>query len=69
MRPGSLTQLEELTGRRKSNLSRTLKTLEGYGLVSLRKGTGGRIIPEVSYDEVSLVLPLKASGGKGTRAA
>ncbi len=35
--PKSLKELEELTGRAKSNLSRTLKTLERYGIVELHK--------------------------------
>ena len=36
-KPKSLKELEELTGRAKSNLSRTLKTLERYGIVELNK--------------------------------
>ena len=36
-KPGSLTELEALTGRKKSNLSRTLKTLERYGIVELKR--------------------------------
>ena len=35
--PQSLAELEVLTGRAKSNLSRTLKTLERYGIVELQK--------------------------------
>ncbi len=35
--PKSLGELESLTGRAKSNLSRTLKTLERYGIVELHK--------------------------------
>ncbi len=35
--PKSLGELETLTGRAKSNLSRTLKTLERYGIVELHK--------------------------------
>ena len=31
--PRSLDELAELTGRKKSNLSRTLKTMANYGLV------------------------------------
>ena len=68
-RPSSLAELEALTGRRKSNLSRTLKTLERYGFVALRKGSRGRIIAEVPYDEVSLVLPLKDNRPTDARAA
>ncbi len=35
--PNSLKELENLTGRAKSNLSRTLRTLERYGIVELNK--------------------------------
>jgi predicted transcriptional regulator len=35
--PSSLKELEELTGRKTSNLSRTLHTLESYGIVELRR--------------------------------
>ena len=40
MNPSSLTQLAEKTGRAKSNLSRTLKTMERYGLVRVDVGVG-----------------------------
>jgi predicted transcriptional regulator len=56
--PDSLTELSELSGRAKSNLSRTLKTMERYGLVQLRKGHGGTIIPRVSYSGIDLAVPL-----------
>jgi predicted transcriptional regulator len=36
-KPESLSRLAELTGRAPSNLSRTLKTMEHYGLVELRR--------------------------------
>lgn len=45
-KPASLAELEEMTGRKKSNLSRTLKTLERYGIVELHKEKN-RVIPEV----------------------
>jgi predicted transcriptional regulator len=35
--PDSISQLAELTGRKQSNLSRTLKTMSSYGLVEMRK--------------------------------
>jgi len=44
--PQSLSELEQLTGRAKSNLSRTLKTLQRYGIVKLTK-IKNTIIPEV----------------------
>jgi predicted transcriptional regulator len=37
-KPESLSQLAEFTGRAPSNLSRTLKTMERYGLVEMQRG-------------------------------
>jgi len=45
-KPHSLKELEELTGRKKSNLSRTLKTLERYGIVELTK-QNNMLVPKV----------------------
>ena len=56
--PASLTELAALAGRNKSNLSRTLKTMSRYGLVDLKKGERGRLIPQVRYDRVSLDLSI-----------
>jgi predicted transcriptional regulator len=44
--PCSLTELEKISHRKKSNLSRTLKTLERYGIVELPKKEG-RMVPRV----------------------
>lgn len=56
--PGSLEELAQLTGRKKPNLSRTLKTMENYGLVELDRGLRGRIAPKVIHDRIELELPL-----------
>jgi predicted transcriptional regulator len=56
--PGSLDELARISGKAKSNLSRTLKTMAVYGLVSLERGERGRIAPKVVYDRVELDLPL-----------
>jgi predicted transcriptional regulator len=56
--PGSLDELARLTGRAKSNLSRTLRTMEGYGLVTLERGERGRIVPKLAADRIELDLPL-----------
>ena len=56
--PGSLDELSRITGRAKSNLSRTLRTMAGYGLVRLERGERGRIVPKVIHDRVELELPL-----------
>ena len=60
-RPQSLQALADLTGREVSNLSRTLKTMELYGLVALKRGPRGSIRPEVPYDEVDVRLPLRVA--------
>ena len=56
--PDSLADLAQLSGRAKSNLSRTLRTMERYGLVQLRKGQGGTIVPRVPYSDIALAVPL-----------
>jgi predicted transcriptional regulator len=66
--PGSLDELAQLSGRAKSNLSRTLKTMEGYGLVRLERGRRGRIRPKIVHDRVELRLPLVASSRDGRKA-
>ena len=67
--PESLARLAELTGRKKSNLSRTLKTMERYGFVQLRHGARGSVIPKVPYQKISLTLPLSIPGLQGSEAA
>ena len=57
-KPASLTELAELAGRNKSNLSRTLKTMSRYGLVELKEGQRGTLVPRVPYDRVSLDVSL-----------
>ncbi len=58
--PDSLEELSQITGRAKSNLSRTLKTMVNYGLVRMEKGQGLKLVPKVEHDRVELVLPLTA---------
>jgi predicted transcriptional regulator len=67
--PHSIAQLAELTGRKKSNLSRTLRTMQRYGLVELQRGARGSVTPRVPYRAISLVLALRGSGGRRTAAA
>jgi predicted transcriptional regulator len=56
-RPKSLKELEELTGRAKPNLSRTLKTLERYGIVELHK-INNAIVAEVKATKFSVEFGL-----------
>src|ERR1017187_6444261 len=60
-RPQSLSDLAELTGRKKSNLSRTLKTMERYGIVTLERKAHGRVVPRAPYAGVTVHMPLEAS--------
>ena len=56
--PSSLNELAASTGRTPGNLSRTLKTMERYGLVHLHKGERGKLRPEVPYRDVQLKMTL-----------
>lgn len=60
--PQSIAELEKLTQRKASNLSRTLRTLEQYGVVRLVEGETpkGRkpLRPEVMVDSVSVSFML-----------
>ena len=58
--PESIAQLAEMTGRKTSNLSRTLRTMERYGLVRLEKGEGRKLRPVVTFEVVELTLTVAA---------
>ena len=58
--PKSLTDLASSTGRKVSNVSRTLKTMERYGIVTLLRNSQGRVVPRVPYDSVVVDLRLGA---------
>jgi predicted transcriptional regulator len=60
MQPASLKELAELSGRKQSNLSRTLHTMERYHLVRLEKSERGTIVPSVPYDRVTCDFELDA---------
>jgi len=52
--------LEQLTGRKKANLSRTLKTLERYGVVALGKDKN-RLVPKVRATDFKVEFGLHYS--------
>ena len=60
-KPQSLTELAKTSGRAKSNLSRTLKTMERFGLVRFEKGNGRTLAPRTPYTDVVLDVSLRAS--------
>ena len=53
-RPASLKELAQLSGRAVSNLSRTLRTMERYRLVTLTQSESGTLVPMVPYDRLML---------------
>lgn len=59
-KPRSITELEEITNRKKSNLSGTLKTLEKYGVVEINK-IKGKIIPMVKATDFKVEFSLHYS--------
>ncbi|NCT56397.1 MAG: transcriptional regulator [Legionella sp.] len=65
-KPKSVSDLEPLTGRKASNLLRTLRTMEHHGLVALNESIEkkrGRqsLIPMVIYDTVDIKLDFRAA--------
>ena len=59
-KPESLQALVDRTGRAKSNLSRTLKTMERYGLVRMEKRPNRALAPRTTYDDIRLDLSLRS---------
>ena len=59
-KPHSLNELEQLSGRKKANLSRTLKTLERYGIVTLNRESN-RLIPKVHATDFKVEFGLHYS--------
>lgn len=59
-KPQSLKELEAATGRRSSNLSRTLRTMEHYGLVELIKDKRS-VRPVVKATDIRLDIRLDRS--------
>jgi len=59
-KPKSIKELEFITGRRSSNLSRTLKTMERYGIVELLKQKK-TVIPKVNVTDFTVEFGLSHS--------
>lgn len=66
--PASLRELAALSGRRESNLSRTLKTLERYKLVELKR-LGREIVPRVPYEKLDVEAPIEIRARQPSRAS
>ena len=59
--PQSLKELEKLSGRSASNLSRTLKTMESYGIIELQK-KNRHLVPVVKASDFQVEFRLNAPG-------
>lgn len=66
--PTSMRELAELSGRKESNLSRTLRTMERYKLVRLEKSEQGTIRPSVPYERVALDYKLDFAPSRTSKA-
>jgi len=53
-RPSSLAELASLSGRRPSNLSRTLKAMEKIGIIEFEKVSKIKKAPRVVYDRFEI---------------
>ena len=59
--PVGYKELASLSGRKIPSLSRTLRTMERYGLVSLEEGPDRKIIPHTLYSDIELKYPILAA--------
>jgi predicted transcriptional regulator len=57
-RPASMAQLARLTGRKTSNLSRTLRRLEKIGVVTFSAGPNRTLIPRLTANSVKLEVKI-----------
>lgn len=64
-RPESIVALAGSTGRTARSLSRTLRTLERYGLVRLHRGPRGQVRPEAPFNDVQVTLSLEQKATRG----
>jgi predicted transcriptional regulator len=63
-KPDSLTSLADMTGRSKSNLSRTLRTMERYGLLDIVREKS-RIVPLPKATRFNIDIQINAIEDQG----
>ncbi len=59
--PESISQLAKLSQRSQSNLTRTLKKMEHYGLVRMKAGVKGKQQPSVPYTDILVDMSIQSS--------
>lgn len=57
--PESISQLAKLSHRSQSNLTRTLKKMEHYGLVRMKIGAQGKKQPSVPYTDILVDMSIR----------
>jgi predicted transcriptional regulator len=60
--PESITELARLSHRSQSNLTRTLKRMERYGLVKMKAGERGKKQPSVPYTDILVDMSIRDDG-------
>lgn len=56
--PESVSALAELLGRGQPSVTRTLKTMESYGIIALKKERTGTV-PVVNFDEIDMHMHVR----------
>jgi len=57
--PESISELARLSHRSQSNLTRTLKKMERYGLVKMKTGARGKKQPSVPYTDILVDMSIR----------
>ncbi len=57
--PESISELAKLSHRSQSNLTRTLKKMEHYGLVKMKAGERGKKQPSVPYTDILVDMSIR----------
>ena len=57
--PESITELAELSGRKRTSVQRTITTMAKYGLITLKREDYGRVRPFFPYSDIVLNLAIR----------
>ena len=68
-KPDSVSHLAKLSGRAKTNLSKTLHAMSHLGLVEFENREGGKKAPRIPYDGLSVKYPFAGEKSRDTSFA
>lgn len=57
--PQSIQEIADITGRNKGNISKTLKLMNNYGIIELKKKEKGALVPHVKFDKIQIEYGLE----------